>query len=205
MISILIPTYNWNALLLVNNIYDQLKLIQIPFEIICLNDGSISEENKYNEAINSIPNARFESLPKNIGRSAIRNELASRATYEWLLFLDADVIPVRNDFIKKYVQSIENEVVVSVGGIAYQNLQETKPLLRYQYGKKYEEVSIKRRKYNPSKYFFTANFLIKASVFHQVKFEEKLTEYGREDLLFSIQLKQKGYAVTHLDNPVFHL
>ena len=40
MMSILIPTYNYNAFPLVKAIYEQAQNIDIPFEIICRDDGS---------------------------------------------------------------------------------------------------------------------------------------------------------------------
>ena len=103
MLSVLIPTYNYNAFLLVKEIHQQLTLGEIDFEIICLDDGSKSSINTKNEEINKFSFTSFKSLPKNIGRSAIRNLLAKKATYNWLLFLDADVIPVKSNFIKNYI------------------------------------------------------------------------------------------------------
>ena len=38
-----------------------------------------------------------------------------------------------------------------------------------------------------------------------MQFEEKLKKYGKEDLLFSLNLKAKNYKVVHLENEVYHL
>lgn len=205
MLSVLIPTYNYNAFLLVKEIHQQLTLGEIDFEIICLDDGSKSSINTKNEEINKFSFTSFKSLPKNIGRSAIRNLLAKKATYNWLLFLDADVIPVKSNFIKNYIAFLNSVDTVFCGGILYQNKKENLDLLRYKYGKRNEEISIEKRKKHPEKYFFTSNFLIQKVVFNTVKFEEKLTQYGREDLLFSLDLIQKGYKIKHLENEVYHL
>ena len=48
MLSVLIPTYNYNAFFLVDKIHQQLILAQIAFEIICFDDGSKSDLNAEN-------------------------------------------------------------------------------------------------------------------------------------------------------------
>ncbi|WP_299670188.1 glycosyltransferase family A protein [uncultured Polaribacter sp.] len=205
MLSVLIPTYNYNAFFLVEKMHQQLILEKIDFEIICFDDGSKSLLNTKNEEINTLSFAVFKSLENNIGRSAIRNLLAKKATYKWLLFLDADVIPSASNFIKKYVACFQQNNTVFCGGLLYEDKKENFNLLRYKYGKKHEEVSLENREKNPEKYFFTANFLIHKEVFNSVKFEEKLMQYGREDLLFSLGLIKKGYKIKHINNEVFHL
>ena len=205
MLSVLIPTYNYNTFFLVKEMHQQLILEDIPFEIICLDDGSKSPLNIQNNDINKLSFSSFKSLENNIGRSAIRNLLAQKATYNWLLFLDADVVPAKSSFIKNYISCFKKDRTVFCGGLLYEDKKENFRLLRYKYGKKHEEISLEKRLENPEKFFFTSNFLIQKSVFDSVTFEEKLTQYGREDLLFSLELIKKGYKIEHLSNEVYHL
>ncbi|WP_158841297.1 glycosyltransferase family 2 protein [Polaribacter sp. L3A8] len=205
MLSVLIPTYNYNAFFLVKKIHQQLILENIAFEIICLDDGSKSPLNVKNKEINKLSFSSFKNLEHNIGRSAIRNLLAKKATYDWLLFLDVDVIPVKSNFIKKYINCFAKDKTVFCGGLLYEDKIENVKLLRYKYGKKHEEISVEKRIENPDKYFFTSNFLIKKEAFNRVKFEEKLILYGREDLLFSLELINKEYNIEHISNEVYHL
>jgi glycosyltransferase involved in cell wall biosynthesis len=205
MLSVLIPTYNYNTFSLVKEMHQQLTFEAISFEIICLDDGSKTSLNVKNEQINTLSFSSFKSLEKNVGRSAIRNLLADTAKYKWLLFLDADVIPVRSNFVKNYIACFKTDKTVFCGGILYQNKKENVGLLRYKYGKKHEEISSQRRNKNAEKYFFTSNFLIQKSIFEVLRFDENLTQYGKEDLLFSRQLTQKSYRVEHLNNEVYHL
>jgi glycosyltransferase involved in cell wall biosynthesis len=102
MLSILIPTFNYNAFSLVKEMHHQLTLEALDFEIICIDDASYSPLNIKNEEINTLSFSSFKSLERNVGRSAIRNLLADTAKYKWLLFLDVDVIPVKPSFIKNY-------------------------------------------------------------------------------------------------------
>ena len=205
MISVLIPTYNYNAFSLVEEIHKQLVEARISFEIICLDDGSQSEINKNNNQINSLSFSSFDSLKKNIGRSAIRNLLAQKATFDWLLFLDSDVFPARKNFIYNYLLCAQQDNVIFCGGITYKNSEHNKRLLRYKFGKIYEEVSVQKRNLNAEKYFFTSNFFIRKDIFELLKFDEKLLQYGREDFLFSFNLKKKGVEIMHIENEVFHL
>lgn len=205
MLSVLIPTYNYNAFFLVEELHQQLILEKIDFEIICFDDASNSELNSKNEAINIFPNAVFKSLETNIGRSAIRNLLAKTAVYNWLLFLDADVKPVHKNYIKNYIACFKTDKTIFCGGILYENNSAKKHLLRYKYGKKHEEISIDKRKNKPNKYFFTSNFLISKKVFSSILFDESLVNYGYEDLFFAKNIIKKSYEIIQLENEIYHL
>ena len=59
MLSILIPTYNYDATDLINALNIQLKSLDIIFEIRCYDDGSNGISNKKNSHINNIKNNYF--------------------------------------------------------------------------------------------------------------------------------------------------
>ncbi len=205
MLSVLIPTYNNDLTELVNILYQQLKLTDIPFEIITIDDASKSEKNEKNSLINNIENCSFFTLKTNVGRSAIRNILIQKAQYEWVLFLDSDVMPATPCFIKNYIDTLNNNPHnIIVGGIAYKNTPDKK-LLRWKLGKKREEKSQIVRNNTPYKYLLTGNFMIKKSIVENIPFNENLTQYGYEDLLFAKNLKKKKISILHIDNAVFHL
>ncbi|WP_119789704.1 glycosyltransferase family 2 protein [Flavobacterium anhuiense] len=203
MLSILIPVYNYDVFALVETLYKQTLECHIPFEIICLDDAS-QEFAIENQRINLFENVSYSILEKNIGRSAIRNLLAQKAVYENLLFLDADTIPVHHNFISNYISEIENKAVF--GGLLYEN---KKPLpeqiLRWIYGKKREALSLSERNRNPSNTALVSNLLIKKEILDRFPFDENLTKYGYEDLLFFAVLKSNQIEIKHIENPVFHL
>lgn len=122
MLSILIPVYNYDVFALVETLYKQTLECHIPFEIICLDDAS-QEFAIENQRINLFENVSYSILEKNIGRSAIRNLLAEKAVYENLLFLDADTIPVHDNFISNYISEIKNKAVF--GGLLYEKKKAT--------------------------------------------------------------------------------
>ena len=207
MLSVLTPTHNYNIATLVEEIHSQLSKTDTVFEIVCLDDHSTNLETIHqNQRINSFSNASYTIVPENIGRSRIRNLLAQKANYDWLLFLDADVIPVANDFITKYVETISDEKEVIYGGILY---QEEKPkqenVLRWVYGKEREALSVKQREEASYLRFLTLSFLIKKNVFEKVKFNEDIPNARHEDTLFANDLKHAEVHLTHIHNPVYHL
>jgi GT2 family glycosyltransferase len=204
MISVLIPTYNYAIFKLVSVLFRQLEKASIDFEIICLDDGS-AKFHAENNQINTLKNCSYAILEKNIGRSAIRNLLAEKARFDKLLFLDADVIPISEDFIAKYIPYLNSEEKVVYGGIRYQKEKpEKNQVLRWTYGNSREALSVEKRNKNPYLSFLTLNFLISRSVFEKVKFNEKIPNLRHEDTLFSYELKQAGTKLIHIENAVIH-
>ncbi len=186
------------------NVADQLEKAQIDFEMICLDDASTKYHSE-NQQINFLKNASYEILPKNIGRSAIRNLLAQKASFENLLFLDADVMPKQNDFVERYLAFLNNEEKVVYGGIEYQpEKPDDNELLRWIYGNSREALSVETRKKNPYISFLTLNFLISKSVFEKVFFNENIPNLRHEDTLFSSDLARKKIKMFHINNPVIH-
>ena len=205
MLSVLIPTYKWNSFPLIKKIHEQLIKEGVLFEIIVIDDASNSPDVILNEKTNILSNATFEVLEKNIGRSAIRNLLATKANYKWLLFFDADVMMDDDFFIHKYLQVIKsNTHDIIVGGMYYKKAI-GKDTLRFKFGKEREEVPTEKRNLNPFRYLFSANFLIKKEVFDTVIFNETLEGYGYEDLLFSMKVKDQNFSLLHIKNPIYHL
>ena len=205
MISVLIPVFNYDVTNLVSVLNCQLEVLDIEYEIICIDDGS-ELYLKENYEVTTFKNVKYEQKAINLGRSRVRNLLAKKATYNWLLFLDADVIPVEAIFIKKYVNALTNNIGrVFFGGIKNPvAINDSAKMLRWKYGEFRENVAIKIREKNPKKYFLSANFLIQKNLFQQIKFDERIHKYGYEDFLFNEKLKNIEEDVIQLENLVFH-
>lgn len=205
MISVLIPVYNFEVTNLVKSLTKQLQKAKVPFEIICIDDFS-DKFSIENSELEQLSNVTFIKLTKNIGRSRIRNLLVKKASYNWLLFLDADV-SISPNFIENCIIIINSKLAnVYCGGITYTNQKpNANKLLRYKYGKDREEVAFKNRNKKPYHQFSGANFLIESGVFSSCQFDESLVEYGYEDVIFAIELKQHSIKVHHYFNTVSHL
>ena len=65
MLSILIPTFNYNITLLVEKVYQQIKALNVPFEILCYDDGSINNEIiTENKKLENLENTTYKILKK---------------------------------------------------------------------------------------------------------------------------------------------
>lgn len=206
MISILIPTYNYNIFSLVENLHKQCKSTTITYEILVLDDASTDKKIiEENSKINSFQNCSFQVLEENIGRSKIRNLLAENAKHDWLLFLDADTFPSNSEFIEKYLATFSEGSSIVFGGIKYPENNSKNFSLRYKYGSERESLSLVQRLKNPYRSFITMGFAIKKEVFQKMKFNEKLTGYGYEDSVFAYELQKNNIPLLHIQNPVVHL
>ena len=206
MLSILIPTYNYNAYPLVLELNKQCTDCGIHFEIITIDDAS-SEYQSKNSSIQFLTNCSFVELSQNIGRSKIRNLLASKANYDWFLYVDCDTFPENSSFISNYISQINLSVKkVFFGGIVYtKEKPDNDQLLRWIFGQKREAIPLSERKRNPYETTFVSNLLIKKTVFDIFSFDEKITKYGYEDFAFIQTLKLENIDIEHIENPVFHL
>ena len=148
MISILIPTYNYNTLPLVEELYNQVISENIAFEIIVQDDASpVNENTEINSKINEFNNCRFERNEINLGRGQNRNSLVSKAQYDWILLMDCDMYPKSKNFIKVYLKSMKPEERKAIfGGLIYfDEKPKDDEVLRWFFGKSREEIPLKKR------------------------------------------------------------
>ena len=186
--------------------HSQCENADLIYEILVLDDASTDKNtSEENSKINELTNSNFEILQKNIGRSKIRNLLAEKAKYDWLLFLDADTFPSSSEFIINYIKSINSENAIVYGGINYPENTSEAFSLRHTYGIERESLSLRERLKNPYRSFITMGFAIKKEVFQSIKFNENLRGYGYEDSVFAYELQKKKIPLLHIDNPVIHL
>ena len=205
MLSILIPIYNFTVKELVNELSSQAQDLNIPFEILCVDDTSKATYIVLNDGLENIKGVNYQLNKKNIGRSAIRNLLTDKAQYDYLLFLDCDV-QIGDNFIKKYID-FKDESEVIVGGVSYAEYEqlEKNKRLRWKYGRYREERKAHYRNQRPYASFSACNLFINKKVSQNIKFTESLTKYGHEDTLYGAELEFNSYTVMHINNPIIHL
>lgn len=206
MLSILIPCFNWDCSKLVADLYRQCILCSSQFEIIVCDDCSSDKDIiNSNSKIENLAGCFFIELDKNIGRAAIRNLLAEKSHYDTLLFIDCDAEVRSHDFIEKYIQAGKQSSVVC-GGLVHPDMPPALGHeLRYKYEKKADKKrSAKFRRISPYSHFSTFSFMIKRDIFFEIGFDEQFVQYGYEDVLFGIRLKEKNITIEHIDNPLTH-
>lgn len=211
-LSILIPVYNWPVGELVSALSRQAVAEPgLVFEILCFDDGSTADWRATNQAaLTGLPGVRYEALPANVGRAAIRNRLVAAARHNWLLLLDNDSGLPDDRFLRRYRQAATEQptVPVWVGGTAYEPQPPADPALRLRwvYGRTREQRPAVSRRQHPHAAFTLNNLLIRADTYRRFGLDESLGRtYGHEDTALGGALAAAGIPVGHLDNPVLHL
>jgi len=199
VISVLIPTFNTGVSPLVDFLLKHNDCSSFKMEIIIWDDASnIASLDQFDNE-----NISFFKSPVNMGRSKTRELLAVKAKYPYLLFLDADVLPVSSLFLGKYLENASKDSIL-VGGIKYESKKpESKRYFRWFYGKAREEISVENRLKNPYDHFMTGNFLVPKSIFLQFPSHDVITGYGHEDTLLGYKFQQAGIPISILIIPFF--
>lgn len=200
MLSICIPVYNFDINVLLQELSRQLEALQVPCEIIVIDDGSkdFKQSNKI-----ACEKVTYIELPENIGRARIRNLFLQYVKYDYLLFLDCDSLVSSPRFLKNYIEIIKQQPCVVYGGRIYEpSLPKREQRLSWKYGVLRESQPCTVRKEFPNKSFMTNNFLIHKKIFEANTFDERIVKYGHEDTLFGFALKNQNITITHIENPV---
>jgi len=206
MLSICVPVYNYDVRPLVHDLSQQMQALELPAELLCIDDHSAPRFRQQNAALHAMPQVSYEELPQNIGRASIRNLLASRARYEYLLFMDCDSGVVQTDFLQRYLKVLDPQRLVC-GGRVYQEVPPVDPglLLHWRFGSMREAHRAALRNRWPYHAFMTNNFIIPRRLFDVIRFDERIRSYGHEDTLFGLELRRTGTELLHIDNPLLHL
>jgi hypothetical protein len=204
MLSILIPTYNYNVVPLVLTLKEQADYLGIVYEIIVQDDVSqefITENNQ----INLLTNCSFSTNTENLGRGKNINLLYSKSKYDNILIMEADSLPENDLYLKNYIEIVSESTKVIFGGVKYPDVIPAKEkLLRWKYGINKETKSINHRLKNTYDFVFTWNLLLKRDILLQFPFPEFIHEYGYEDFLFIENLRLNSVPVIHIENYLIH-
>ncbi len=206
MISVLIPTYNYNVYPLVREMHKQLSKTGIAFEIRVYDDAS-TQNFELEPLLTEFPEIVFKKNTQNLGRLATRYRLAQEAHYDWLLFMDADVFPKDRFFAAKLIKAMEqHQAEVYFGGITVPpNPPASDKILRWKYGKYRENQALSERLNKPYRSLLCGTLVIKKNIFlKEAKDMLPIKKYGL-DVLFSYRLQQNRNIIHHFNNPVTHL
>lgn len=203
MLSVLFPVYNWDISQLAKEIHSQCVAQSIAFEIIAVDDCSPNTEIKNTNSKIHLDHFRWIELTENVGNAEARNILARTAKNDWLLFMDADMMPAADDFIQHYLHEIQmNDFDIMSGGILYELEVSSDYKLKWLHGTKTEQ-QIENK--NPYLEIRGNNFLVRKEIFLQNPLGGLPENYGYVDTHFGLKLKQAKARVKIIDNPAIHL
>lgn len=203
MLSVLIPVFNWDIRNLVQAIHQQCEKAGVPFEILSVDDCSSKSELKERNNSLELPKFRYILLEQNVGNAEARNILARNAQFEWLLFLDADMMPAKDTFIQLYLQEIQKgDFDIMSGGIVYEEKVADEYFLKWIHGKSTEEQILGKDPYLEIR---GNNFLVRKPIFLANPFGGLPESYGYVDTHFGLKLKQAKARVKIIHNPCVHL
>jgi len=201
IVSICIPVKDFDVNPLVLALLKEIRIENLKAEILVVEDGSSLAACAKNEILSLEKEVRLFNFPQNKGRSAARNYLGHMARGKYLIFIDADSIPVHPRFISQYLANIEDRTILC-GGRHYSPLYKTENAkLHWIYGTKREVLQASGEDRTR---FYSNNFLIEKSVFETIRFDETIVLYGHEDTLFGYLAKTKGVKSKAIENAVIH-
>ncbi len=205
MLSILIPVRNYDCHRLVEELHRQGESLGRPYEILVGEDGTAADNIKLNSIADTLPHCRRIIAEHNVGRAAMRNQLAEEAAHPCLLFIDCDARVEKENFLACYAAALQESEVVCGGLYHAAHLPDKGCTLRYRYEKAADKKRDARtRSKAPYDKFSTFNFAIKKETFSTIRFDESITRYGHEDTLFGRELERRGIAIKHIDNSLLH-
>lgn len=100
MLSILIPTYNYNVYPLVDELKNQADSLGISYEILVQDDAS-SLFLSQNAQINLLQHCHYKLNLRNLGRGNNINLLNASAKYSYVLLMEADALPQKKKNVFK--------------------------------------------------------------------------------------------------------
>jgi hypothetical protein len=175
-------------------------------EIVILDDGSrdpcLTSRVQSTMAAMRLP-VRLVTLTQNEGRAKGRNRLAGHARAQALLFLDADMLPDRPDFLGRWIAA--GDAPIAFGGFSLDRTPvRRETALNRAMANQTEALDAARRSLAPEKYVYTSNLLVQRQVFESIGFDESFTGWGWEDVEWAMRAA-KAWPILHIDNSASHL
>lgn len=206
-LSVLLPSYNNDCRKLMSVLCAEAEALEqkgVRVEIIVYDDCSpmrhVATANS--EFCAQHRQCRFVQGVANVGRSQARNRLVRESVFDWLLFIDSDLLPSCEDFLTKYMSMQGADAFV--GGLHIPDMGDNmRSNLRYLYEQHAAlRQTAEMRQRSPYAAFHVSNLLVRRCVMESHPFDESICHYGYEDVLLGKQLQMDGVKVMHIDNPV---
>lgn len=207
VLSVLIPFYRDDASKLLLALDHQLT--GVPIEILLYDDGTHDGAltQSLSELVSNCTKAvSLITAAENKGRSAARNALQQAARSNWVLFLDADMRPARDDFLQNYLELIASSgAEIIFGGFQVETKANHKD---HDLHRALSEVSdcltLAERQAAGAQFVASSNLCVSKTVLDREPFDDGFTGWGWEDSEWAARVA-KRYKLIHADNPAIHL
>jgi len=149
---------------------------------------------------------QFLIADKNSGRSAARNALKQNANADWVLFLDADMRPVSDTFLRDYTKLISTRVGdVIFGGFTVPEKAETPDQeLHRALSEVSDCLTLAARQAAGPQFVASSNLCVRKEVLLVEDFDDGFQGWGWEDSEWAARVAKK-FELIHADIPALHL
>lgn len=207
-LTICVPSYKDSAIPLLESLAS-LKNID-NCSLVLFDDGSDDEAatQKHMEAIAAFPSpARLITSARNFGRSHARNRLVALAEAEWILLLDADMLPDDAQFLTRYIKAVSRagQPALIAGGFSLAQVSpDLMGRLHAIQAAASDCIPASVRNTDPGRYVFTSNILVHRDILSRVSFDDGFVGWGWEDVDWGFRVTEE-FAVHHIENTATHL
>jgi glycosyltransferase involved in cell wall biosynthesis len=207
-VSVCVPAYRTDVSQLVEAIANCASSSLV--EIVVYDDGSGDSDllaRMEERASYTLAAVRIVSAAANRGRSAARNAAMRHARADWILLLDADMMPDDARFVERYLDAIDAAAApaVIVGGYSLAAAPRTRASALHRWQAETSEcIDAAARQQSPGRYVFSSNVLLHRLVLESAPFDESFTGWGWEDTDWGLRA-QNWFPILHIDNTATHL
>ena len=206
-LSVLVPFYGDDATQLLSALDAQVKDLSI--EVLFYDDGTGDDAltGRMSKATEAADGAfRLITNRENKGRSAARNSLFEAARSDWVLFLDADMLPAREDFLQNYLSLINVRAAdVLFGGFEVEpQAEDADRDVHRALSAVSDCLTLEERQASGPQYVASSNLCVRREVLEKEPFDSGFSGWGWEDSEWAARIA-KRFILTHVDNPAIHL
>ena len=207
-LSVLVPFFRDDPRALAAALNAQASELNGAVELVLLDDAGgdppLSDAVEAAVADLALP-ARLVALPANAGRAAARNTLAAHARGPHLLFIDADMLPERSDFLARWLEVAATDAPAAFGGFT---VAPDCPLaahaLHHAMQAAGDCLSAEARALQPAKTVASSNLLVRRDVLEAEPFDPGFRGWGWEDTDWAARVAAR-FGVAHPHIPARHL
>jgi hypothetical protein len=177
-------------------------------EFILLDDGSASPA-LVGGVIAAVERANLPAKvivwENNRGRAAARNRLIGEARGEYVLFLDADMIPDQDDFLDRWLDLIVRQrPFIAFGGLSLQHVAPTRETTLHHFLFNRSDCrSAWLRSQAPAYSIASSNLLVRRDLLAEAPFDDGFSGWGWEDVEWGLRASRRA-PILHVDIPATH-